>query len=206
MFAYPHIDISGRGLDDGECELCGMSGSLEDFECPARLREALDDAHKAHLRDIMPPRYVLRCRPMPAQNPKCARCDGPTAWQCGSDVWSMGVLSCEWCGAGAGLLIRQPDHEVYLLPPDTQTHNKRLARQARAERSARLTADKLIASMRAFAEGTEPVKCTVSPGPLYDAGLAAATDLIRHLMRELLAGDAEAAAALSGSPDPAEVA
>jgi hypothetical protein len=37
-----HVDGSGRGLDDGECVYCGSAGSLEDWECPVRLRERLD--------------------------------------------------------------------------------------------------------------------------------------------------------------------
>jgi len=39
---FPHVDGSGRGLDDGECIHCGTSGSLADWECPVRLRTAFD--------------------------------------------------------------------------------------------------------------------------------------------------------------------
>ena len=34
----PHVDGSGRGLDDGECIHCGTAGSLDGWECPVRLR------------------------------------------------------------------------------------------------------------------------------------------------------------------------
>lgn len=48
----PHVDGSGRGLDDGECIHCGTAGSLDGWECPVRLREALDADHLDSLRDI----------------------------------------------------------------------------------------------------------------------------------------------------------
>lgn len=38
----PCVDGSGRGLDDGECVHCGDSGNIDNRECAARLREALD--------------------------------------------------------------------------------------------------------------------------------------------------------------------
>jgi len=38
-----HVDGSGRGMDDGDCTYCGVSGSLTG-ECPQRLRTALDFA------------------------------------------------------------------------------------------------------------------------------------------------------------------
>lgn len=39
---FPHVDDSGRGLDDGDCTFCGASGSLEGWECPVRLREEVE--------------------------------------------------------------------------------------------------------------------------------------------------------------------
>ena len=38
---YPHIDGSGRGMDDGDCIHCGVSGSLDGAECPVRLRKLI---------------------------------------------------------------------------------------------------------------------------------------------------------------------
>jgi hypothetical protein len=40
----PHVDGSGRGLEDGDCIHCGDSGSLEGTECHVRLRAELDAA------------------------------------------------------------------------------------------------------------------------------------------------------------------
>ena len=43
----PHVDGSGRGLDDGDCIHCGSSGSLEREECPARLRARVDELERS---------------------------------------------------------------------------------------------------------------------------------------------------------------
>lgn len=44
----PHVDGSGRGLDDGECTYCGSSGTLASEECAVRLRAALDEELADH--------------------------------------------------------------------------------------------------------------------------------------------------------------
>jgi hypothetical protein len=56
--------------------------------------------------------------------------------------------------------------------------------------------ERIVEALEAFAAGDEPVTRSPSPGPLYDAGLAAATELIRQLLRELLEGRPDADAAL----------
>ncbi len=48
--SLPHVDGSGRGMDDGECMHCGVSGSLTGAECPVRLRAALDAWQAAGVR------------------------------------------------------------------------------------------------------------------------------------------------------------
>lgn len=192
MTALPHIDNSGRGLDDGECAHCGASGSLDGWECPVRLREALDKERREHLSALIDPRALDRAEPMPPENPRCTRCNGHTAWRCASGTWGLGTLSCESCGKTLRRLIRKPDGSVHMLPKGTETHTMRLGRELRASQAARFEAEREALAYRRRVEAgmtvlSDPrVTKSPSPHPLYADGLTAGAEVLASVAIEAL--------------------